>query len=373
MRTCRIVTVLALFLVSTPSSWAQHSAPAVAPTPLRFPEVVGDARELVETALVEEDYPGIAIAVSVEGQTVWSEGFGYADLEHRIPMTPAIKFRVGSIAKPMTAAAVVTLVEAGQLDLDAPIQRYVASFPEKRQPITTRQLGGHLAGIRHYDGDEMLIRDRYDTVTASLAIFKNDPLLHAPGTKYSYSSYGYNLISAVIEGASGQNFLSYMREAVFRPLAMNQTVADHVTSLIPHRAGFYQRNGDGALVNAPYVNNSYKWAGGGFLSTTEDVLRFANAHLEDAFLSASQKEILFMEQRTTDGAGVGYGFGWFVRADDAGWPLLSHSGGSIGGTSLMVMQPDTGVVVVGLVNQGQANLDVFREVLRRFVRAAAGR
>ena len=113
--------------------------------------------------------------MSVDGQTIWSEGFGYADLEHRIPMTPAVKFRVGSIAKPMTSAAVVRLVKEGRLDLDAPIQQYVPSFPKKGHPITTRQLGGHLAGIRHYNGNEMLSSDRYDTVTASLDIFDDDP------------------------------------------------------------------------------------------------------------------------------------------------------------------------------------------------------
>ena len=192
-----------------------------------------------------------------------------------------------------------------QYDLDAPIQRYVPTFPEKAYPTTTRQLGGHLAGIRHYEGDENFIRDPYATVEDALTIFQNDPLLHAPGSAFSYTSYGYDLLSAVVEGASGHECLTYMREVVFRPLGMNDTVADFVTSIIPHRAGFYVRTEDGDVINAPFVDNSYKWAGGGFLSTTEDLLRFGNAHLGDDYLSDTAKRLLFTEQQTHDGDGVG--------------------------------------------------------------------
>ena len=354
---------------------AQSAAPDVSsplvPAPLRYSSVVEEARALVAADVAARGYPGIAISVSVDGATAWSEGFGYADLEHRVPMSPSVKFRVGSISKSMTAAAVATLVEDGRLDLDAPIQHYVPSFPEKAHPITTRQLGGHLAGIRHYQGDENLIRDPYPTVLDGLSIFAGDPLLHEPGTAFAYTSHGFNLISAVVAAAAGRPFLDYMRAAVFRPLGMRETVADFVTPIIPGRTSYYVRDAAGRVVNAPFVNNSYKWAGGGFLSTTEDVLRFADAHLDDAYLSESARKLLFTEQRTLAGEGVGYGFGWFIGGDGDGRRLLLHSGGSVGGTSLMVMQPDTRVVVVGLINLSGANNTVVRDVLELFVDAAA--
>ena len=351
---------------------AQAQTPAtVAPAPLHYAEVVEKARALVRADIAERGYPGLAIAVSVDDETVWSEGFGYADLEHRVPMTRSVKFRVGSISKSMTAAAVAGLVEDGRLDLDAPVQTYVPSFPEKTHPVTTRQLGGHLGGIRHYRGNENFIRDPFATVVDGLSIFADDPLLHEPGTTFSYTSHGFNLISAVVEGAAERPFLDVMREAVFRPLGMRDTVADFVTPIIPGRTRYYVRDDAGRVVNAPFVNNSYKWAGGGFLSTTEDVLRFANAHLYDGFLSKPSLELLFTEQKTRDGEGVGYGFGWFIRTRDDGRRLLSHSGGSVGGTSLMVMEPETRVVVVGLINLTGANNGVVREVLNLFVDAAA--
>ena len=353
------------------SSGAAATAPATAPAPLLYAEAVEEARALVRADLAERGYPGIAIAVAVEGETVWSEGFGYANLEHRVPMQPSVKFRVGSISKSLTAAAVAKLVEDGRLDIDAPIQQYVPSFPEKAHPVTARQLGGHLAGIRHYQGNENFIRDPYPTVLDGVAIFADDPLLHEPATAYAYTSHGFNLLSAVVEGAAKQPFLDYMREAVFRPLGMRDTVADFVTPIIPGRTSYYVRDAEGRVVNAPFVNNSYKWAGGGFLSTTEDVVRFANAHLDDGFLTAASRKLLFTEQRTRDGEGVGYGVGWFVGTRDDGRRLLYHSGGSVGGTSLMIMEPDTGVVVAGLINLTGANNDVVREVLELFIAAAA--
>ncbi len=363
---------LAVVLAGLCAPLAQAQAPpAQAPAALHYAETVEEARALVRADIAERGYPGIAIAVSVDGDTIWSEGFGYADLEHRVPMSRSVKFRVGSISKSMTAAAVASLVEDGRLDLDAPVQRYVPSFPEKAHPVTTRQLGGHLGGIRHYRGNENFIRDPYATVLDGLSIFADDPLLHEPGTAFSYTSHGFNLISAVVEGAAGKPFLDTMRDAVFRPLGMRDTLADFVTPIVPGRTRYYVRDEEGRVVNAPFVNNSYKWAGGGFLSTTEDVLRFANAHLDDGFLSKSSRELLFTEQRTRDGDGVGYGFGWFIRTDDDGRRLLSHSGGSVGGTSLMVMEPETGVIVVGLINLSGADNGVVREVLDLFIDAAA--
>src|SRR5436190_625564 len=116
---------------------------------------------------------------------VWSEGFGYADAERKQPVTRETQFRIGSVSKPLTATAVALLYEQRKLDLDAPVQRYVPSFPDKGYPITTRQLTGHLAGIRHYKGEEFLLNRRFATVLDGLTIFQDDSLLFPPGTRFS--------------------------------------------------------------------------------------------------------------------------------------------------------------------------------------------
>jgi len=293
--------------------------------------------------------PGLSVAVGLDGEVVWAEGFGYADLENRVPVWPSTKFRIASISKPVTAAALGILLEEDRLDLDAPVQRYVPGFPEKRWPITTRQLGGHLAGIRHYRGSENLNRTHYDDVVDGLEIFSADPLVHEPGTEYLYSSYGWNLISAVIQGVAGEPFLDYMRRKVFDPLAMNETVAEHVDSLIYHRARFYLRGEDGRIINAPYVDISNKWAGGGFLSTASDLVRFGLAHFGEEFLKPETVRLFWTSQKTQRGEETGYGIGW-NSMESGGQRVIYHTGGATGGSDVLVLLPDLGMVVAILTN-----------------------
>jgi CubicO group peptidase (beta-lactamase class C family) len=134
--------------------------------------------------------PGFSVAVAVNGKLAWAEGFGFADLEQCVPVTPKTKFRIGSTSKPLTAAGAALLYEQGRLDWDAPIQKYVPSFPDKHYVITTRQLLGHLGGIRGYNTTESatLDRDTYHSVIEALKRFKDDPLPAAPGTKWHYTS-----------------------------------------------------------------------------------------------------------------------------------------------------------------------------------------
>lgn len=333
--------------------------------------LVDSARAIVEAEVASARLPGLSIAVAVDGEVVWAEGFGLADVESGTPVTTASKFRVGSVSKPYTATAIAQLMTEGKLDVDAPIQTYVPGFPEKAWTISTRQVGGHIAGIRHYEGDENLSAVEYPTVESGLAIFKDSPLLFEPGTRYAYSSYGWNLISAVVEGASGQDFLTYMDDHVFGPLEMTDTEADWATRDIADRVSFYVRDESGSPVSAPYVDNSYKWAGGGFLSTPLDMIRFAEAHRSPGFLTQDALDFLQTSQRLDDGSSTGYGFGWTTGEDNAGRRLVGHTGGSVGGTTLLTMNPDTGIIVAMAINLSGADLTVGRRIMQHFLDAQA--
>ncbi|MDX1741314.1 MAG: serine hydrolase domain-containing protein, partial [Rhodothermales bacterium] len=166
---------------------------------------------LMKEIMLRTDVPGMSAAVGVDGDVVWAAGYGFADLEHGAPVTEETLFRIGSVSKPLTAAAVGLLIQEGALDLDVPVQSYLPDYPTRRWPITTREVAGHIAGIRHYRDDEFLSGDRYETVTDGLEIFKNDTLLFEPGERFSYSSYGWNLVSAVVEAVAEQPFLDLMQ------------------------------------------------------------------------------------------------------------------------------------------------------------------
>ena len=321
------------------------------------PEAHAIARstELIDREMARTLAPGAQIAVSRDGRIVWSRSFGCADVELDVPVGPTTRFRIGSVSKPLTAAALGALVQAGKLDLDAPVQKYVPDFPKKAWPITTRQLAGHIAGIRHYEGDEFSIRDPYPNVRAGLAIFENDALLFEPGTKFQYSSYGWNLISAVLEGASGEPFLELMQKIVLDPAGMTHTSADRVVPIIPGRARFYTRaEKTGKVENAPYVDNSYKWAGGGFVSTAEDLVAFANALLDGRLLRTETVALLWTSMKTSDGKDTDYGIGWTVDRDAKGRRRVRHSGGAMGGTANLVVYPDERLVVALLVNSDES-------------------
>jgi CubicO group peptidase (beta-lactamase class C family) len=188
--------------------------------------------------------------------------------------------------------------------------------------------------------------------------------------KYLYSSYGWNLMSAVIEGASGENFLSYMRRRVFEPLGLRSIVADHTDSLIAHRARFYEATGDTAISNAPPVDNSYKWAGGGFISNTEDLVELGMALLRGSVLEPTTVATLFMPQKLRNGEPTDYGVGWGNDKDDNGRRLVGHTGGSVGGRAVLLLYPDQGVVVAMLSNAGHAPMTFAnaRKIAESFLR-----
>ena len=349
------IRALIVALLATPSlAYSQAGVEyAVARSDAKFTEVIEMARFRFDSVMAANNIPGLSVAVSIEGQVVWSEGFGYANIETGTPVTPATKFRIGSVSKSLTSVAMGILIDEGRLDLDVPVQRYAPSFPEKAKgAITSRLVGGHLAGIRHYRGMENFSSRKYLTVTDALGIFKDDTLQTPPGKAYSYSSYGWNLLSAVVEGASGEEFLPYIYGSVFGPLDMRNTLAEHMDSIIVARGAYYVRSGQGMsapIINAPYVDNSYKWAGGGFVSTPEDLMKFAHGLIYGDILSEDTRNTLWATQHTSDGEATGYGIG-FSDGMEMEHRVVGHGGGSVGGNAWFRMFPDDGVAMAVTTN-----------------------
>src|SRR5262245_34659175 len=283
-------------------------------------------REEVAALMAERRIPGAAVAVSVRGRIMYSEGFGYGDIDRRIPACPQTQFRVGSVSKLFTVTAMARLLERGVLDLDAPVKQYVPSFPDKGARITPGLLAAHRSGIRPYHDDmEAINRTHYSSVNASLAPFADDPLVAAPDSRFVYSNYGYVLLSAAIEGAASEPFLEVMRKEVFEPLRMNATVPDDITLSFPNRSANYDVETpfslDGSLVPSPPNDFSSKWASGGFLSTAQDVARFGTVGVPAA-RGGRVGDVL--HQETVDSltrvrSGVrpvaGYGLGWMTASD----------------------------------------------------------
>ncbi|WP_164851454.1 serine hydrolase domain-containing protein [Larkinella soli] len=305
-----------------------------------------------------QDIPGLSICVAASGQILWAQGFGFADLENRQPVTLQSKFRIGSVSKSLTSLAVGRLVEDHRLDLDAPIQRYLPDFLPKQYPITARQLATHTAGIRHYrENDPIACPIRYPTVQAGLTIFSADSLMSPPGTAYHYSTYGYSLLSAVIEGASGTDYLTFMQQAVFDQLGMRSTGADYADSLVSHRVRFYEHR-QGRLVNAALVDNSYKWAGGGLLSTPVDLVKAGCALFSGTFLRPSTTALLLHPQVLANGTNTAYGLGWRIGADAQRRRMVHHGGSIDGGRTFLLVYPGEKLVVAVTANMSGVRINL---------------
>jgi CubicO group peptidase (beta-lactamase class C family) len=310
------------------------------PAPAEAPDAYATAADLVEQARQEWSAPGMSIAVVVDGRIAWSRGFGLADVENEVQARPDTVYRIASISKPLTATAILQLVEKGRLSLDDPVTKHVPTFPDRGLAINLRHLLTHTSGIRHYKEGEMDLKEHFDSVEEALGIFKDDPLLFTPGTKYSYSSYAYNLLGAVVQRASGLTFEAYMKEKVWGPAGMTSTRLEHQGEIVPRRSQQYVRSGDGGVRNAPYADLSVKWAGGGMISTVEDLARFAIA-LDQGVLVKPETLALMCEPMTlADGTRTDYGLGWDVRFDDRGRLWVAHGGGATGGSTYILRLPE---------------------------------
>ncbi len=341
-------------LVSEASSQPVDTLSGPPTTATEFFRRVDLIREYLDAFVDTSAVPGVSLALGVGDSFTRFDAFGYADLEAEDPVTPHTRFRIGSVSKALTAAALGGLVEAGSLDLDAPVRRYVSEFPEKEQPITLRHLALHRGGIRHYRGDEALSNRHYAEVIDALSVFADDPLLAEPGTTFSYSTYGFTLLSAAMERAAGIPFLALMEERVLEPLGMTRTGPEVKGQLHPHQAIGYEPGPGGGATVPPETDLSNKWAGGGYVSTAGDLLRFARAHLNGEFLEPGTRDLLWGSGPEAEAGNQPRGIGWQVARLPNGTSLLVAGGNAIGGTTVVFVVPETRVVVVVVTNMGNA-------------------
>ena len=313
------------------------------------------ADALLEDLRAANNVPGMAAAVWHQGKLVWHGETGFADLETSRLVRPSTQFRLASVSKVFAATGAALLAERGTLDLDADIRLYVPAFPSRANPITTRDLAAHLSGIPHYQAvDAGRGRIRYTSVADALAVFADRELLFPPGTGYNYSSYGYTLLSAVIEAAAGEDYLSFVRHRLTGPAGLQETGAEDAARPGPALTRMYELS-DGVAAPVPPHDYSYSWAGAGMRGTARDLVRFGAAVLDGRLVSAETLDMMLTPARTDSGETVGsyyyrVGFGWRTGSDHAGRRVVHHAGVTPGARSVLLLYPDEGTAVALLSN-----------------------
>jgi serine beta-lactamase-like protein LACTB, mitochondrial len=295
--------------------------------------------------------PGAQLVVMRDGREAVSVSYGYSDAEGKVPITDTTRFRVGSISKLFTATAALKLASAGHLDLDAPVSTLVPEFVPTRGPVTPRLLAGHLGGVRHYvNADFTRPPQRYATVIDALTIFARDTLFFEPGTRYFYTSYGYNLLGAAVERAAKEDFRKHVERTIVRPLRMTRTMYERADSAFGGVAGTFDGDGDGRWKPTTRTDLSDRWPSGGVLSTARDIALLAEATVRGSLFTPQERAVLFTSMTTKEGKETGVGFGWRIGKDSAGRVVYHHGGASAGGRAMLVTWKDQGLTVAITTN-----------------------
>lgn len=295
------------------------------------------AREQLEAMRARSHTPSVSVAVMHRGRLLFSEAFGYADLEQKVKAAPATRFGIGSVTKALTAVAAVSLERDGALDLDSPLESYLPDFPHAGKGVTIRTILTHTSGL-----DDAFARENYwttnpFTITEAAERIGRDGLAFAPGEKFMYATGSFTLVGAAMEQAADEPFERIIFERVLEPSGMIDTVVNSPRPIIPNRTRFYlSSDSDGKPENAPTYDPTHKLPGAGYLSTATDLARFGDALQAGKLIDSRGMSRLFAEATTSDGKPNGYALG-FQHADDAEHGRVYHLPGGGPGISAWLM------------------------------------
>jgi len=317
------------------------------------------AKKKAKKFLRQHRIPGMSISVSQKGELIWSEGFGYAHRKPKIKIEPnKTLFRIASISKSITALVLAKLVDKKTINLNESVYNYLPNYPKKTYDFTVKELGGHLTGIRHYKGNEFLLNKKM-TITEGIDLFKNDALLFEPSTQFSYNTFGYVLLSEIMQKASKINFNDLVKKTVFTPLGMKNTMLEYSEIIHKNKTSFYKKK---RVLSTP-VANEYKVAGGGFLSTSEDLIKFGLEIISPKTVSKEALSQIITSQKLKSGKKTGYGIGFSVEWTKNKTRKYYHTGGGVGASTVLLIYPKEEIVISVLTNKSGVKMDTFSKTL----------
>jgi D-alanyl-D-alanine carboxypeptidase len=324
---------------------------------------------IVNAELAAGRAPGLGVAVVRGSDTVVLRGYGVADVENAVPVTDRSVFRIGSLTKQFTAAAVLKQVEEGRIRLDAPISEYLPEYAGPGRRVTVRQLLNHTSGIPSYTGlgERFWGRSRLDLTHAQmLELFAADSLEFEPGSRFSYNNSGYYLLGVLLEKVTGAGYGAHVAATQFAPLGMTQTLYCDQAAIVPHRVQGYDVRGN-ALINAAPISMLTPGAAGALCSTPRDLVKWTAALNRGRVVSAASYAQMTAPTTLTGGTTQPYGFG-LSRGELEGHAVIQHSGGVNGFSAFMSHYPADDLTIVVLANGG-TNTGM---VAQRIARAALG-
>ncbi len=316
------------------------------------------AEEIINPLL--DTYPGISIAVGIGDEVVWSKGFGWADASSQTAVTPTHRFRYYSLSKSITGLALAKLIEQGKLNIEEGIRTYLPDLPNTFANVKVRHLINHTAGVRHYNKGEWLAisKDQCTSTAAALGTFISDDLEDTPGAMYSYSSFGYVLLSHLVSVVSGKAYPVFVQNEILSPLGIEDIAIDQSTTLNNEVTYYEKWNGKKQKgKEAMSVNNSCKFGGGAFVGTAESLVKLYLGVLNGQVLTEELQAVFFSEIPTDKGESTHYAFGIGDNFTQAGDRYHVHTGSAVGASAILLLYPEEKVVVSILSNMKDATLN----------------
>jgi serine beta-lactamase-like protein LACTB len=334
--------------------------------------IKNSANEILKEEFTKLKTPSLSVAIGMNDTIVWSNSIGYSNVNDKTLADSLTKYRIGSTSKTLTSIGLGVLIQNGILKPNSIVRDYVPYASNELSKLTVQELASHTSGIRNYGTClclpiwEFYDNDQYNSIEESISMFNNDELLFKPSTDFSYSTYNYNLLSGIMEGASKTDFLEFMESKVFEPLTMYQTKPDLFNSSLDNIAEFYDTENN-KIKEAYKTNSSSKWAGGGFLSTPTDLVKFGNAVLNYKLIDSTTTNSLFKPIKLKNGKvnDQNYGLGWRndtstnIFKDKQEVRIIHHGGTAMGSTAMLILLPKYNVTVAVTMNRNGKSTDLF--------------
>jgi D-alanyl-D-alanine carboxypeptidase len=300
--------------------------------------------------LLSRNIAGISIALAHDGKVTFARGYGIANLQHSIAVTPETVFHIDSISKNILSAVLLQLVDEGKLDIDSDVTKYVPEAPTQGRKITVRRLLNHTSGIYSFTSlPDAAANERLDLSHEQvLSLFKDKPFDFEPGTAWRYNNSAFYMAGMVVERVTKQDYGVYVREHVFKPLGMTSAQMCDARTVVPQIASGYDRD-HGSLVNAAFLSWKLPFAAGAICATATDLLKWQAALDEGRVLSASSLKLMRAQTTLADGTLIDYGFGTRLGLL-GGHRVLGHTGSGGGFAAVLESFPDDHVTVVVLIN-----------------------
>lgn len=322
----------------------------------RIAELTRAVDEIIEREMDAIPMAGVSVAIARGDDVLVARGYGLADIENDVPATDETVYRIGSITKQFTAAAIMQLIESGDVSLDDPLTRFLPDYPMQGHTVTVEHLLNHTSGIKSYTGLGPVWRR---TIPLDLSrdelvdLFKDRPFDFAPGERYRYNNSGYYLLGLIIEKASGQTYTEYLEEHVFPKAGLEATYYCDNRPIIPNRAEGYQIV-DGEIVNDDPIGMRQPYAAGSLCSTVTDLVKWTRSLSGGAVVRPDSYEQMTTPGTLNDGSPMTYGFGLQIGEFEE-HARVAHGGGINGFVTAMTHYPDDEVIVVVLTNSGDAH------------------